>query len=294
MNTHKCSIPIPNCIIAFLTLALSTISIGNLHSATLPGWIISKIDGAFTGAVFDSVGGYFTREGKTVAQVDQVLLDRANSVYVQWYENKLGPYGATEQTSYNSGQQTYGIGSEIKSRKFSYHDWLYFDQYDQYAKTSPTKRISGKGYYVPPTDDSDFIQFGTLQGWTALFIVTSTYSNPTGDQGLRRPPGDYIAEVEYRLSDLDYHHETGITSVSRNMPSKKIVSLDKIATSQAQVDLLENNTELNGRANAYGACTRTWRLKTPDWNLWDVLQSDQIVAQFLDQCEWVVNEVISH
>lgn len=266
------------------------------HAALLPNWVISKVLNTFTGSVYDEVGGFFTREGLSLAQVDQVKMDAAQSFYAYVYDDKLGHFGLTQQGSYNGGQQSYGYGSELMDRKFSYHDWLYYDQYDELGEASPTISVSGKGMITPPLDDTDFVQFGTLRSWNAKYVVTSTYSNPTGDQGLRKNPKDYLAEVEYFLNDLDYSHNTGISSVPRYESQKRAVMLDSVASSQAQVDLLENNTELNGRAYAYGSCTRVWRLKIPSWNLWDVLttQRDQLLTKFISECEWVIDEKTVH
>lgn len=285
------------------TLALATIMITpNALALDIPGWVIGKIVSIAEDAVFDSANDMITRPGVSIARAGSVFKDEAKAVEAFWASDVFGNFHMTTQANHLQGEVKVNGGFDLLDRRFSYHDWTYAmyenDSLTEVPILGDTQRLAGNGIKVVVNDQDTFIGSGTIKLWNAFYVVESNYSIE-GDESLRNTPDKFKLRVDYKLADLNYSAENGLTSVERSYPSHKQVWVSKVQKDKVtNVDLLKDNTEIVSGPIAYGMCKRIWKLELPDLPMleWASLALDlqDLADVIINESEWTIVETVTY
>ena len=227
-------------------------------------------------------------------------MDYGTALEAYCYADKFGNYHQTIQQNHLQGEEHINGGFELLDRNFSYHDWEVWNEEGLGTLEDPLllqnqERIAGTGFVVVVNSEDTWIGSGTVKHWDASYVISSNYSN-TGGELLRRPGGDFNLKIEYRLADLDYSAEYGLTSSERAREDYRYVRVSKIqAENVTNVDLLENDTEIFEGPAAYGKCKRVYKRNMPnysveEWARMILFDLERFFDAVINESEWGMYE----
>jgi len=283
-----------------LTIFMLLFTWSNQTHASLPGYILNRIAGVIEGAFVNEIKGFITRDGESIASAGAVWMDYGTALEAYWYADEFGNYHQTIQQNHLQGEEHINGGFELLDRNFSYHDWEVWDADGLGTLEDPLQlqnyeRIAGNGFVVVADNDNTWVGSGTVKHWDAKYVICSEYSN-TGGELLRRPAGDFNIKIEYKMADLDYSTQNGLTSSERDREDYRYARMSKIqAEKVTNFDLLEQNTEIIEGPAAYGTCKRVYKriipnYSTEEWTRMFLLDRERFFDAVINESEWGMYE----
>jgi hypothetical protein len=231
-----------------VSVLLMTLMLSKLMALNIPGYLVGKIVNNAENAIYDSANNMITRPSVSIARAGSVYRDEAKAIEVLWASDVFGNYHMTSQANHLQGEIKVNGGFTPLDRRFSYHDWTYSEFEDDSLYDAPilggTQRRAGNGLKVVVNDQDTYIGSGTIKLWDAYDILESDYSI-TGDDSLRQTTDKFNLRIHYKLADVNYSSDEGLTSVERSYPIIKRVEVSKVQKDKvSNIDLLKNNTEI--------------------------------------------------
>jgi hypothetical protein len=271
----------------------TTLLTSNSMALDIPGYVIGKIVNLAENAVFDSVNDMVVRPGASTARAGSVRKDNAQAVEALWASDVFGNYHRTSQANHLQGEFKENGGFNLLDRRFSYHDWTYsitdYDSLLDLPVPGETQRLAGNGLKIVVNNEETFIGSGTIKLWDAYYVVESDYTI-TGDESLRQTTDKFRIRIRYKLANLNYSADAGLTSVERSYPSYQYAFVSKVQRDKVtNLDLLEDDTEIVAGPIAYGMCKRIWKLELPDLPF---LEWVSLATDFQDLADVVLNESV--
>lgn len=291
MKTHKkAQLSRRNPTAMALGMALSVLSASTSQAVinlTDP-LVKTAVKQVFGNAEWDPLRLEFTRPGVIIAQATHVtpaggfglyaVSDALTGDVVELYASLMDSHGAVRIAPGATG------GHPVPHARYSY-----FHGFDL-----NNREVFGMG--IPTTPMSSTIEWDAAS--IDFYAVHGSYTNPTGDQGLRAIPPNrfYPVQVTYQLADISMDPVTGAhNDVLRRKMARRVCQLDSTGQPQpVQLNLLENFTRLADYPIAIGSAKRRWRLdlKLDNFDGWfnpDTLALiSELASHIAENSEWEV------